>query len=408
MANNEMTIGEFTGILNYLLDNNKKLQEQGQTPIAICLEGEAGIGKTSLVRQIAEKRGMTYRSLVLSQLEEVGDLCGYPQKEVLLTCTMNGQTKTKWWPENMLDKIPQNATVTSTTRMSYAPPAWLPREDNPNGTMLVLDDFSRASQMLLQSAMEIINTASYISWKLPKNTSVILTSNPDDGSYSVVSLDNAQKTRMVTFNIKLNVEDWAKWAEFNGIDNRAINFALLNGEEMFKKHNGIQTVNPRAYTMFCKAISGVDNWENPDSLALILNISKGCFLNDENNAIGRMFTTFIHQKLDQLINPKDMLTGKWENVEPRIFNCVYTDGNFKPEIASILALRLLNHILYYFSQKGVKEDVVQNRLLDFIHNKRKLFSDDLLFHTIKTVIAKYPQRTGKLLMIPEIRNKVMI
>lgn len=408
MANNEMTIGEFTGVLNYLLDNNKKLQEQGQTPIAICLEGEAGIGKTSLVRQVAEQRGMTYRSIVLSQLEEVGDLCGYPQKEVLLTCTVNGQTKKKWWPENMLDKVPQNANVTSTTRMSYAPPAWLPREDNPNGTMLVLDDFSRASQMLLQSAMEIINTASYISWKLPKNTSVILTSNPDDGSYSVVSLDNAQKTRMVTFNIKLCVEDWAKWAEFNGIDSRAINFALLNSEEMFKKHNGIQTVNPRAYTMFCKAISGIDNWENPDSLALILNLSKGCFLNDENNAIGRMFTTFIHQKLDKLVNPKDMLMGKWETVEPRIFSCVYTDGSFKPEIASILAIRLLNHILYYFSQKGVKENVVQDRLLDFIHNKRKLFSDDLLFHTIKTVIAKYPQRTGKLLMIPEIRNKIMI
>ena len=408
MANNEMTIGEFTSVLDYLLDNNRKLQEQGQTPIAICLEGEAGIGKTSLVRQVAEKRGMTYRSLVLSQLEEVGDLCGYPQKEVLLTSVINGQTKTKWWPENMLNSAPKDAKVTGKTRMGYAPPAWLPREDNPNGTIVTLDDFSRANAIFLQAVMELINTASYISWKLPKNTNIILTSNPDDGSYSVVSLDNAQKTRMVTFNIKLNVEDWAKWAEFNNIDNRAINFALLNGEEMFRKHNGIQTVNPRAYTMFCKAISGIDNWENPDSLALILNISKGCFLNDENNAIGRMFTTFIHQKLDQLVNPKDMLMGKWETVEPRIFNCVYSDGRFKPEIASILAIRLLNHILYYFSQKGVKEDVVQNRLLDFIHNKRKLFSDDLLFHTIKTVIAKYPQRTGKLLMIPEIRNKVMI
>jgi hypothetical protein len=46
MANlNEMTISEFTGVLNYLLDNNKQLQENGLTPIAIGIEGEAGIGK---------------------------------------------------------------------------------------------------------------------------------------------------------------------------------------------------------------------------------------------------------------------------------------------------------------------------------------------------------------------------
>ena len=39
-----------------------------------------------------------------------------------------------------------------------------------------------------------INTAEYISWKLPKYTSIVLTSNPDDGQYNVSSLDNAVKT----------------------------------------------------------------------------------------------------------------------------------------------------------------------------------------------------------------------
>jgi len=42
---NEMTISEFTDVLNYLLDNNKQLEEQGLTPIAIGIEGAAGIGK---------------------------------------------------------------------------------------------------------------------------------------------------------------------------------------------------------------------------------------------------------------------------------------------------------------------------------------------------------------------------
>ena len=410
MANlNEMTISEFTDVFNYLLDNNRQLQENGQIPIAIGLEGAAGIGKTAVVEEVANKRGMTFCKLSLAQLEEVGDLTGFPMKEVLLQWkSKDGQIKTKWWPESLLNQVPQGVQITNQTRMGYAPPAWLPKEENPNGTILLLDDYTRASQLFMQATMELINTASYISWKLPKNTTICLTTNPDDGEFSVSSLDTAQKTRFINFNVKLNVNDWASWAEFNNVDSRAINFCLLYGEEIFKKHNHIQTINPRAYTTFCKAISGISNWEDDNSLALILNISKGCFLNDSDNVVGTLFTTFISQKLDKLVSPKDMLLQKWETVEPKIYDCVHDGERFKAEIASILAIRLLNHILYYFSQTGVKESVVQDRILEIIENPRKLFSDDLLFHVIKTVLAKYPGKTTKLLLNPKIRNKVII
>ena len=122
-------------------------------------------------------------------------LTGFPQKEVLLQWkTKEGQVKTKWWPECLLGKVPQNVQVTSTTRMGYAPPAWLPSDDNENGVILLIDDYTRANSLFMQATMELINTASYISWKLPKNTNIVLTSNPDDGEYSVTALDNAQKT----------------------------------------------------------------------------------------------------------------------------------------------------------------------------------------------------------------------
>ena len=410
MANlNEMTISEFTDVFNYLLDNNKKLQEEGLTPIAIGIEGAAGIGKTSLIQQVAEKRGMTLCKLNLSQLEEVGDLVGFPQREVLLQWkAKDGTNKTKWWPENLLSKVPANVTITSQTRMGYAVPAWLPREENPNGTIVCLDDYTRANALFMQATMELINEGKYISWSLPKNTSICLTTNPDDGEFSVQSLDPAQKTRFINFNLKLSINDWASWAEFNQVDSRAINFCLLYGEEIFKKHNNIQTINPRAYTTFCKAIGGIKDWENEKSLGLILNISKGCFLNDSDNIVGTLFTNFITQRLDKLIPPKDMLMQSWDTVEPKIYNCVYEGDRFKPEIASILAIRLLNYILFYFSQKGVKESVVQDRLLEFVNNERKLFSDDLLFHIIKTAITKYPARTNKLLLNTEIRKKVIV
>ena len=410
MTNNEITLNEFKEVFSYLLDNNKHLEDNNLRPIAVGVEGEAGIGKTTLIEDIAKERGMTMCKVNLAQLEEIGDLVGMPIKEYEVAWVENGQVKqTRWMPESQTKHLDLRLKLTGKVRMSYAPPAWLPMDENPNGTIVFLDDYTRANSMFMQATMEIINTASYISWKLPKYTSIVLSSNPDDGQFSVTSLDNAQKTRFINFNVKFNIEDWAKWAEEAEIDGRAINFELLYGDEIFKKHNNVQTVNPRSYTTFCKAISGLKNWDNPDTLALILQISKGCFLNDKDNIIGNLFTTFIANKLDRLIQPKDMIELKWDTLEPKMKNCVYDNGNFRPEIASVLTIRFMNYVLHLFGTKGaIKENVVYDRILEIVNNDEMLFSEDLIFHLVKNLITMYPGRTGKLLMNPIIRNKVVL
>ena len=410
MTNNEITLNEFKEVFSYLLDNNKQLEDKGLRPIAVGLEGEAGIGKTSLIEDVAKERGMTLCKVNLAQLEEIGDLVGLPIKEYEVAWIENNQVKqTRWMPENQTKNLDLRLKLTGKVRMSYAPPAWLPIEENPNGIILFLDDYTRANSMFMQASMEIINTASYISWKLPKYTSIVLSSNPDDGQFSVTSLDNAQKTRFINFNVKFNIEDWAKWAEKAEIDGRAINFELYYGNEIFKKHNNIQTVNPRSYTTFCKAISGLKDWNNPETLALILQISKGCFLNDNDNIIGNLFTLFVANKLDKLIQPKEMIELGWETLKPKMKDCVYDNGKFRPDIASILTIRFMNYVLHLFSTKGaIKENIVYDRILDIVNNDEMLFSEDLIFHLVKNLITKYPGRTNKLLMNPIIRNKVVL
>lgn len=405
-----MTLNEFKEVFAYLLDNNKHLEDNNLRPIAVGVEGEAGIGKTSLIEDIAKERGMTMCKVNLAQLEEIGDLIGMPMKECEVAWIENGQVKDKrWMPESQTKNLDLRLKLTGRVRMSYAPPAWLPVDENPNGTIVFLDDYTRANSMFMQATMEIINTASYISWKLPKYTSIVLSSNPDDGQFSVTSLDNAQKTRFINFNLKLNIEDWAKWAEEAEIDGRAINFELLYGDEIFKKHNNVQTVNPRSYTTFCKAISGLKDWNKPETLALILQISKGCFLNDKDNIIGNLFTTFIANKLDKLIQPKDMIELKWDTLEPKMRNCVYDNGQFRPEIASVLTIRFMNYVLHLFGTKGgIKENVVYDRILEIVENDEMLFSEDLIFHLVKSLVTKYPGRTGKLLMNAKIRNKIVL
>ena len=400
---NQLTLDESKEILKYLIKNNEALVAAGGRPIALGIEGSAGLGKTSVLEQIAEELGYGYIRLNLAELEEVSDLTGFPIKEY----------KTRddtWIPADLVHKYCDEGYFTGEARMSYAAPDWLPDSDGEGkpGWILALDDYTRANSLFMQATMELIQNGKYISWNLPKNTTILLSSNPDDGMYAVTSLDPAQRSRFINFPVKFDIDAWARWAENTQLDGRVINFGISYSHELFENANQLKTINPRSYTMFGRAISGVADWQNSDSLAMILNISKGCF-NDPDNVVGNLFTTFVANKLDQLVSPKDMLMEKWETVYLKIKKCVYDEhGNYKSAVGAILQTRLLNYSMYYFDQKGTKTEVVRDRLLEILHAPEMLFSEDIIFNIIKTLCAKYQQRTKAWMLNNELRGRIIM
>lgn len=404
----KISLNEFRNIFGYLLNNNKMLEDKGQTPIAICVEGSAGLGKTSVIEDYAKENGMTMCKVNLSQLEEVGDLVGMPIKEYEAKSLTNDITT--WYNEQQVKVLPDNMMITGKVRTSYAPPSWLPEEENPNGTIVFLDDFSRANNMFMQATMELINQAKYISWNLPKYTSVVLSSNPDDGSYSVTSLDEAQTSRMITFKVKHDVKDWAKWAEKAGIDGRIINFELMYGDNIFEEKHNTHAANPRSYTTFGRAISNLDDWTKTENLAMILQIADGCFPNDKDNIIGSLFTQFINNKLDKLISPEDMLNLSWDTLQPKLADCVYENGKYRTDIAGVLTIRFINHVDYLFSKKGTASEPIIKRIIEIVEadQVKKLLTVDLIFHMVKTLYTKYPQRCTKLVANAKLRNAIIL
>lgn len=409
---NTITLDEFSEIFKYLLNNNRKLIDSGKKPTAVGITGAAGLGKTTVIQDLAISLGMTFVKVCLSEIEEISDLVGFPLKEykarILVKDGDNERWEERWVSHDLLNtylSLPCGTyEFTDETRMSYAPPKWLPKEYNDKGTILLLDDYTRANSMFLQATMTLINDGTYISWSLPKYTSVVLTNNPDNGDYQVSSLDAAMQSRFINFNVAFDVNGWAKWAEFYGLDDRAINFGLSYAHEIFNSTN--LTLNPRSYTTFCNAISGIPDWSTPKALALILNIAKGCF-DDEQNVVGNLFTIFIANKLDKLISPEDLLTQDWVTCKQRLLNCVYEKGVYHPEIAAVLSTRLLNYSLKYLSESGNKTNVIEDRLLEIVESEKMIFSEDLLFNVIKTLVVKYPGKMNKLLLKPQIRSKII-
>ena len=224
---NEITLNEFKEIFKFIINNNRRLEDEGKKTTACSASGNAGLGKTAVVRQIAEELGMTCVVVRLSQIDEASDLVGFPIKEYEV---IDDKGEQQWLSNDIIQTLTncRDYTFTGKSRMGYAPPAWLPREENPNGTILYLDDFSRCNSLLMNSVLEIINEGKYISWSLPKYTTVALSENPDNGEYLVSSMDAAAKSRYVCFNIKFSIDNFAEWAESYGMDSRAINFGLYS------------------------------------------------------------------------------------------------------------------------------------------------------------------------------------
>lgn len=420
MSNTAISMAQVKNLINYTIDNNIKLQEKGKMPISIGLEASAGIGKTSIVEEIAKDRGMNYVILSLSELDEAGDLIGFPLKEYEVqvakkvkqqdgTVKMQVMPETIWVNDKQLESVPAGFLYRQTgkTRMGYAKPAWVP-EYCENGTLVNLDDFSRANQQLLQATMRLVDRQCYTSWSLPEKTTLVLTSNSDNGEYNVNGLDEAQKTRFMNYEVNWDEGTWSQWAERDGIDGRCINFVMSYSNELFNADaEGNRICNPRSFTMFARMISGIDDWDKSDNLAFINTIAKGCF-KDEAGRFSNMFTAFLRNKMHLLIQPKKMLLGDWKEVKDILEKTVYdSDDKPRPDIASLLERRFSNFVCAWLSSddKTPIQKVI-DRILDFINNEDKggkmLFSKDLFYHMIKTITSDNKRQTNKLLFEPQI------
>ena len=403
-----LNINELKNIVSYIIDNNNNLREEGKKTTAVEVIGESGIGKTSAIMQIAEERDMDMVKLNMTQIEELGDLIGFPIKEFHV-CSDRGDCI--WVSEDLLEnyiKLGYSIVEKADVRMSYAPPMWLPKTNNPNGGILLLDDFNRADQRFIQATMELIDRGEYISWSLPDNWTILLSSNPDTGDYNVSSLDNAQKTRYISFELDFDKDAWSEWAEKEKINGVCINFALQY-PEIFKKEGSVQTVNPRSLVTFFNTISGLRDFDSADSLYKIMLIAKGCFTSKEN-IVGNLFTMFINNRLHQLIQPEDMLFKEWDIVSRKLNTCIYSGENssYRADIGATLTTRFINYINNYFeTDKNANTAIVCDRILEIINNDKILLAEDLIFNLIRNLVGKYPTRTNKLLLNPKIMQKII-
>jgi hypothetical protein len=380
MSQVKLNIEELKSFMGHMISNNQHIQAQGKVPVAVNVEGDAGLGKTSSIKQLAKEQGMDVIMLNLAEFEELGDLVGFPVKEFQI---QNAEGKTTWINESQISAASAKGFKVIGKRMSHAAPEWI--QGKGEGGFLILDDYTRADHRFMQATMSLIDQQSYASWKLPKNWHIILTTNPDNGDYNVTSLDIAQKTRFISVEVKFDEKVWAKWAEKAGIDGRCINFMLMNPEVI------TQNVNPRAITTFFNSISSIEKFE--EQLPIIQMIGEGSVGAD----VSTMFTMFINNKMDKIISPQDIMTNPNEAYVVGALNSAVGQGDsFRADISSVIATRIVNYSLTHAENHSVSDAMV-NRLVK-LTTDCDAFTDDLRYYMVKEIVNGNKGKFSKLMM----------
>ncbi|GLB46826.1 ATPase [Philodulcilactobacillus myokoensis] len=168
--------------------------------------GEAGIGKSALVRELAQKNHAKLFTTVVS-LSEKGDL-SIPVPPL----TSDSFIKTDQYGE--LADVQFGYSHTLIQIIQHAQKA--PKQP----IYWFLDEFNRGTQAVQSELMNLVLQRSINSLKLPDQVHIIIAENPDstmagfeNSNYGVAAGDDAIKDRTVRLVMQSSSNDWIKWAE---------------------------------------------------------------------------------------------------------------------------------------------------------------------------------------------------
>ena len=250
-----------------LKDTLKELIKQ---KLPTFIWGSPGIGKSSIVKQIADEENLNFIDLRLSLLDPT-DLKGIP--------FFDNQNKEAIW----------------------AQPNFLPKDKNSSG-ILFLDEINTAPPSVQAAAYQLILDRKIGDYELPQNWAIVAAGNEQSDRGVVYKMPSPLSNRFVHLKLDINFEDWKVWAYRAGINSLIIAFLNYKEDFLFTFDN----------TLNQKAFATPRSWEYVSNI-LNSNIKGSALLEAINGTIGKKealeFISFI-KVVDKLPNIEAILNGK--------------------------------------------------------------------------------------------------
>ncbi|RRS31980.1 MAG: ATPase [Epsilonproteobacteria bacterium (ex Lamellibrachia satsuma)] len=216
-----MKASNITKVVKKLIDNK----------LPVFIWGAPGIGKSSIVKQIAVEQGLEFLDLRLSLLDPT-DLKGIP--------FFNAETNEGVW----------------------AKPSFLPSDKNSKG-ILFLDEINTAPPAVQASAYQLILDRKVGEYELPEGWSIVAAGNRENDRGVVYRMPPPLANRFVHFEMEVDFFDWKTWAYKEGIESSIIAYLAYDKSMLFTfdaTSNEKSFATPRSWEYVDSIVkSGVDN-----------------------------------------------------------------------------------------------------------------------------------------------------
>ncbi len=252
------------------LELKNTLQSLIDSKIPTFIWGSPGIGKSSIIKQIAKEKNLEFIDLRLSLLDPT-DLKGIP--------FFNSSSNEAVW----------------------AQPNFLPKDDSASG-VLFLDEINSAPPSVQAAAYQLVLDRKIGDYILPDNWAIVAAGNLETDRAVVYKMPSPLANRFIHLTLDISFNDWKSWAYNNSIDSTIIAFLNNKQEYLF---NFDATKNEKAFAT-------PRSWEYVDSI-LKANISANTLLETIQGAIGTdIAIEFINFKkvITKLPNIDDILNAK--------------------------------------------------------------------------------------------------
>lgn len=258
----------------------------------VMLWGPPGIGKSSIIHQIADEMGYNVIDLRLAQLEPT-DLRGVPMP--------NRDTgRADWflpsfWPtpavcEFVRQVVDNDGNETEVT---------VKVGDGINGPGIVfLDEIEKAPVSVKNASLQLVLDRMIGSYKLPNDWAIVCAGNrEEDGCFSQ-PLGSALSNRMCHLDIDPDLDAWAAWAREKEVLEDIISFLHFKPELLYKQTEEHAFPTPRSWVMASRLLQTVTAEKDKRELL--------------SSAVGRGTSSeyTVWNNVYRSVNPEDVFEGR--------------------------------------------------------------------------------------------------
>lgn len=238
----------------------------------VMLWGPPGIGKSSLIHQIAEELGRKNLDLRLAQLEPT-DLRGVPMPN-------KDTNRADWylpqfWPVRAETETTREVTKVDSDGNTVTETVTVPAGCCPEGPGVVfLDEIEKAPVSVKNASLQLVLDRMVGTYKLPDDWAIVAAGNrEEDGAFSA-PLGSALANRMIHLDIEPDVESWAAWARENDVADDVIGFLHFKQDLLYKQTDDHAFPSPRSWVIASNLIKSTKAQKDQKEL-LTAAVGKG-------------------------------------------------------------------------------------------------------------------------------------